>query len=259
MNTVIIIPSRYQSTRFPGKPLHKIKGKMLVQRVWEIAVKALDKENVYIATDDSRIEDAVLSFGGKVIMTSPDCANGSERVMDAIKRLEKTPDIVVNFQGDSVISPPWILSEVIDAIKNDKSIDCATPVSRLLAEDYDDFLEAKRQGDYNGVMAVFDKDHNALFFSRSMLPLYRDKNDPKRHSFKHIGIYAYRTESLKKYLSLEMGILEDAEQLEQLRMLENGMKIKCVEVDFKGRTPCSIDTPSDAELAEKIIEKEGEL
>lgn len=258
-NTVVIIPARYASSRYPGKPLMKIAGVSLVERVWKLAVAAHNKEDVYIATDDKRIADAVSDFGGKSIMTPVECQNGSERVMAAVNAMDETPEFAINLQGDAVRTPPWVIKDLILAIQENTNVDCATPVVRVDANGYDKFLEAKLAGDGNGVMAVFDENKKALFFSRSMIPLYRDSSDVNRHAYKHVGLYAYKVDSLKKYLSLPMGPLESAESLEQLRLLENGMDLLCVPVDYKGTTPCSIDTPEDSVEAERIISVEGEL
>lgn len=247
-----IIPARYASTRFPAKPLAMLGGKTVIQRVYEQVVGVLD--DAYVATDDERIEAAVKSFGGKVVMTSVEHKSGTDRCYEACTKIGGDFDVVVNIQGDE----PFIQPSQLQAVKScfdDSSTQIATLVKPFSANDDFAVLE-----NINSPKVVVNKNMNALYFSRSIIPYQRnaDKNDwLKNHTYyKHIGLYAYRTEVLKEITSLPQSSLELAESLEQLRWLENGYTIKVgtSEVETIG-----IDTPQDLEKAERYlltIEKE---
>jgi len=255
MRTAIIIPARFGSKRFPGKPLTKICGIPLLERVWRIANMA-GADEVCVATDDERIYDLVKSFDGQVVMTSPECSNGSERVLEAAKKLTHKPDKIINLQGDAVLTPPWILTTLI----NEMHLEVATPAVRLSRQQLQDLKEAKAAGNTSGTLVVFDEQKRALFFSRAVIPFERTVSDNLISPvYRHIGLYAYTFEMLEKYVSLPQGRLEQIEKLEQLRLLEAGYDIQVVEVDYRGRTHCAVDTPEDAKKAEAIIKAEGEL
>ena len=257
MNSVIVIPARYGSQRFPGKPLELIKGKAMLERTWLIAQRA-NADEVIITTDDDRIEAAAKGFGARVVRTRPECANGTERVFESLQKVGEKPDIVLNFQGDAVLTPPWVLSELLDAMKSDPSVGMATPATRLSMEKFEDIRKQKAAGVVGGTLVVFDVNKNALYFSKTPIPFVRTQiDDPPLH--RHVGIYAYRFATLEKYLSLPQSGLEKLEGLEQLRALENGIPIKIVVVDYRGRTHWSVDSPEDLVKVEQIIEKEGEL
>lgn len=247
-----IIPARYASTRFPAKPLAMLGGKTVIQRVYEQVAGVLD--DAYVATDDERIEAAVKSFGGKVVMTSVEHKSGTDRCYEACTKIGGDFDVVVNIQGDE----PFIQPSQLQAVKScfdDSSTQIATLVKPFSGNDDFAVLE-----NVNSPKVVVNKNMNALYFSRSIIPYQRnvDKNDwLKNHTYyKHIGLYAYRTEVLKEITSLPQSSLELAESLEQLRWLENGYTIKVgtSEVETIG-----IDTPQDLEKAERYlltIEKE---
>lgn len=247
-----IIPARYASTRFPAKPLAMLGGKTVIQRVYEQVAGVLD--DAYVATDNVRIEAAVKSFGGKVVMTSVDHKSGTDRCYEACTKIGGDFDVVVNIQGDE----PFIQPSQLQAVKScfdDSSTQIATLVKPFSGNDDFAVLE-----NVNSPKVVVNKNMNALYFSRSIIPYQRnaDKNDwLKNHTYyKHIGLYAYRTEVLKEITSLPQSSLELAESLEQLRWLENGYTIKVgtSEVETIG-----IDTPQDLEKAERYlltIEKE---
>ena len=258
MKEVIVIPARYASTRFPAKPLAKIAGKYLIERVWELACRALDPQQVIIATDHQEIKTVAESFGAKVVMTPENCQNGSERVYAAIKDLNIQPEIIVNFQGDAVLPPPWILKDLLDGLRDNSNYACATPVVKINNEQYESYQELRAKGNNSGTFAVINKDNQALYFSNAVIPYYRKENSNKE-AYKHIGIYAYTYQGLENYLSFEKSDLEKIEELEQLRMLENGIDILTVPVDLKGRTMASVDNPEDVKIAENIISQEGEL
>ena len=246
-----IIPARYASTRFPGKPLADIGGKPMIQRVYEQARKALD--NVVVATDDERIYDCVSTFGGKAVMTRTDHRCGTERCVEAIERLAVNDErlVVINIQGDE----PFIQPEQIEALKK-----CFEDPETRIATLVKPFTEADSWADLenpNTPKVVFDNNYNALLFSRSVIPYLRgtDKSDwLKQHTyFRHIGMYAYRAEVLKAITKLPQTALEKAESLEQLRWLENGFNIK---VAITHSASVGIDTPEDLKKAEAFIKME---
>ncbi len=237
---VAIIPARYASTRFPGKPLVDIGGKTMIQRVYDQVSKELD--DVYVATDDQRIFDKVLSFGGKVIMTSDAHRSGTDRCYEAFTKLEDWFDVVINVQGDE----PFIQPEQIEALKNcfaDDETQIATLVKKITDKDGVEVLFNP-----NSPKVVIDKQNNALYFSRSPIPYKRgsdEKNWMAEHDYyKHVGVYAYRSEVLSQIVQMPPSKLELAESLEQLRWLENGLKIKAGFTDVE---TVGIDTPEDLE------------
>ncbi len=242
MKFLAIIPARYASVRFPGKPLADIGGKMMIQRVYERSSQVF--ENVYVATDDTRISSAVESFGGKVVMTSLDHKNGTSRALEAMYRIEeikgKRAEVIVNIQGDEPFIEPQQLKELISCFESGKT-QIATLAKRFTAGE-DIFCP-------NTPKVVMGRDGTALYFSRSPIPYVRDCEREewinRTPLFRHIGLYGYKRETLIKAVSLKPTALEIAESLEQLRWLENGIKITVAETGF---TSYSIDTPSDIEL-----------
>ena len=246
MKFIGIIPARYASTRFPGKPLAILGGKTVIQRVYEQASKALDE--VYVATDDDRILDAVESFGGKAVMTSSSHRSGTDRCHEAFTKIGQGQDVIVNIQGDE----PFIQESQIEALKacfDDPVTQIATLVKPFTVKDELSALENP-----NSPKVVVDKDMNALYFSRSVIPYLRgiDKGEwlSKHVFYKHIGLYAYRAEVLKQITALPQSKLEVAESLEQLRWLENGYTIKVGITDVE---TVGIDTPEDLERAERKL------
>jgi len=258
MNTVIIIPSRYESTRFPGKPFALVKGTAMLERVWRIAKLVKGVSEVYIATDDKRIEEFAHKMGAKALMTPVECKNGTERVYKAVEQLSPKPDAILNFQGDALLTPPWVLQAMVDVLNNDQSCQMITPAVQLTREQYAAFEEGKKSNPASGTTVVFDRNMNAMYFSKRVIPFIR-QTEGELPVYRHIGMYGYHREALDRYLTFKMGPLEAAEKLEQLRALENGMPIRVVVVDYRGRTHASVDAPEDVEIAQKIIEKEGEL
>jgi 3-deoxy-manno-octulosonate cytidylyltransferase (CMP-KDO synthetase) len=254
----IVIPARKGSTRFPNKPLAVIRGRTLLERTWRIAKAVKRVDQVVIATDDGEILRHAEGFGAKAVMTRPDCENGTIRVHDAVRRLKPRPSIAVNLQGDAVLTPPWVIQAVVDALRKDPRIPIATPAVRLDARRYEEFLQSKAGGRASGTLVVFGRDKNALYFSKGIIPFVRD-GAADAPIYRHIGMYGYRWSALEKYVKLKPTPLERTEKLEQLRALENGIPIRVVEVDYKGRTHWSVDNPDDVGVAERIIEREGEL
>jgi len=243
MRIIALIPARYGSTRFPGKPLAPILGKPLIQRVYEQARLVPELDTVWVATDDERIRDCVLSFGGQAVMTRADHPSGSDRLAEASLLLRLAPeDLVINIQGDQPVFPPELIGQLAAVLRQDPAAAMATPARRV------DDLELALNP--NVVKVVFDQHHRALYFSRSPLPYWRDGQAP--YFYKHIGIYAYRMDFLQKFVTLPPGCWEDAEKLEQLRALEHGFPIHIVETT--GDT-LEVDTPEDLQKAEIYLRK----
>lgn len=249
MKFIGIIPARYASTRFPAKPLAILGGKPVIQRVYEQVSSILD--DVYVATDDHRIEQAVLNFGGKVVMTSVDHQSGTDRCYEAYLKVAQRFDVVINIQGDE----PFIQKSQIESLKScflsDKQTDIATLVKPFTTEHSLADLENP-----NSPKVVVGVDHTALYFSRSVIPYFRNVEKGewlKSHRFfKHIGLYAYKAEVLAEITHLKQSPLELAESLEQLRWLENGYRIKVAETDIE---TIGIDTPNDLERAEQFLKE----
>jgi 3-deoxy-manno-octulosonate cytidylyltransferase (CMP-KDO synthetase) len=260
METVIIIPARYGSTRFPGKPLHVIAGVSMIERVWRIARQVTGAAGVYIATDDERIRRHVLDFGGQAILTPPECRNGTERVFAACAHLESGVDAVINFQGDAVLTPPWIIQRLVDAFTTHPQARIVTPAVRCLAVDLTALAAAKEKTPASGTMVVFNTRYEALYFSKAMIPHIRNPQQAATlPAYRHIGLYGYRLDTLGQLCALPPTPLEQAEQLEQLRALEHGIPIQVVPVDYRGRRHWSVDSPEDAAITEQIIAEQGEL
>ena len=249
LRVIAIIPARYASTRFPAKPLAVLGGKMVVERVYEQVKKAIDK--VVVATDDERICDAVLSFGGEVVMTSSEHRSGTDRCAEAYDKLGYEADIVLNIQGDEPFVAPEQIEALIKCFESEK-IDIATLVKPFSAEDGIDALENP-----NSPKVVINEAQEAIYFSRSVVPYLRGMERSewlKNHTFyKHIGIYAFRAETLKRVTTLPQSPLEKAESLEQLRWLESGYKIG---VGVTNIETVGIDTPEDLERAEQFLRKQ---
>lgn len=254
---IIIIPARYASSRFPGKPLTLIKGHSLIYRVWSIAKTIKGIDEVYIATDHSDIQKHALTFGANVVMTA-EHNNGTERCFAALSSLEKKPDIILNLQGDAVLTPPFVLQALIDTMRANVTLGITTPATRMNSDHYFAMQEAKSKGEVGGTMVVCDKDLKAMYFSKCMIPYLRDPEMKSPPLYRHIGLYAYRYAALADYVSLSPTRLEKLEGLEQLRLLENGRSIKIVLVDYKGYTTASIDSPEDVIRVEQLIETQGE-
>ena len=242
MNILGIIPARYASSRFPGKPLAIINGKSMIQRVYEQACKAKILSEVIIATDSEAIANHIKTFNGKYIITSENHKSGTERCNEVLEKLqvknpEKKYDIVINIQGDE----PYINPEQIKIVTNcfkDENVDIATLIKKIDSQD--------ELTNPNVVKVVTDNDKNAIYFSRSPIPFLKniDSKEWLKHQnyYKHIGIYAYKSEVLKKITKLKTGILEKAEGLEQLRWIENGYSIKTEITDYESH---AVDVPED--------------
>lgn len=260
MKTVIFIPARYASTRFPGKPLAPLRQpdgtvKTLIQMSWEAAIQIKGVDAVYVATDDERIAEAALGFGAQVVMTSEACENGTARCADALARLEAKPDLVVNFQGDAPLTPPWFVEDLIAAMNADPSVGMATPVLRCDRQTYENFTEDRRNGRVGGTTAVFDSAMRALYFSKEVLPFIDPGKLPDPIPvFHHVGVYAYRPDALRAYTQSPVCQLEVLEGLEQLRFLHNGTPVRCVEVEARGRLFWELNNPTDVARIEAALE-----
>jgi 3-deoxy-manno-octulosonate cytidylyltransferase (CMP-KDO synthetase) len=258
IRTSIIIPARYASKRFPGKPIKAvIKGKPLIQRVWELAKSVQGIEDVYIATDHDEIAALARGFGASVLMTPTAISSGTDRAHAALQQLPSAIGAVVNLQGDAPLTPPWVIQALVDAIGAEDGPDLATPAVRLTPAQLASLEASKQASPSSGTTVVVNSAGNALYFSKYILPFRRDAFPAA--VLRHIGVYAYKREALAQLVSLPPSPLEQAEGLEQLRALEAGMQIRVVEVDYRGRTHHSIDHPNDVAIAEAIIDAEGEL
>jgi len=251
MSAVIIIPARYASTRFPGKPLATFQDKAgatrtLIEHTWRVAMAVPGIDAVYVATDDGRVAHACDAFGASVVMTSPECRNGTERCAEALGKIAERPDIIINLQGDAPLTPAWFLSDLLAALMENPEFDAATPVLKCDAAAMERFRKDRRQSRVGGTTAVFDACHRALYFSKEVLPFGSGT------CFHHVGVYAYKPTALAAYLEWPEGNLERSEGLEQLRFLENGANMLCVEVDPEGREFWEVNNQEDISLIEEI-------
>lgn len=245
MNSIAIIPARYSSSRFPGKPLADLGGKAVVQHVWERVKSCTDITKVIVATDDERIYKAASAFGAEVILTSDLHESGTNRCGEVMMILEEKFDLVINVQGDEPFIEPTVISNIIELASNQHA-DIFT-MARAIKNNDEIF-------DSNIVKVVCDEQDRALYFSRSPIPFLRDvphKEWSAHHTFlAHAGIYAYKSSVLRTIVSLAPSSLEIAEKLEQLRWLEDGFTIKVGLTDYAGS---GIDTPADLEQARKLL------
>jgi 3-deoxy-manno-octulosonate cytidylyltransferase (CMP-KDO synthetase) len=242
MKIFAFIPARYQSTRFPGKPLALIGEKPMIQHVYERAMSCPEISEVFVATDDKRISACVIEFGGKVVMTAQTHRSGTDRICEAATKIGlNTEDLIVNIQGDQPIFHPSIVSLLIKPFVEERSVPMTTVKWKIT--DPDDIRNP------NHVKVVTDRQGFALYFSRYPLPFFRDGESRQVH-YKHLGFYGFRMEFLLKFTRLSQGVLEAAEKLEQLRALEHGFKIKVVETPFNS---IEVDVPEDVEKVEEIL------
>jgi 3-deoxy-manno-octulosonate cytidylyltransferase (CMP-KDO synthetase) len=264
MSVLIAIPARYASTRYPGKPLATLKGatgerKSLIQRSWEAACGVKGVDRVVVATDDERIREACEAFGAEVVMTSPECANGTERCAEAFDNLGGGYDIVVNLQGDAPLTPAWFVEELVEGLKRDPMAEVATPVLRCDGRALNGFLEDRKAGRVGGTTAVFTKDRHALYFSKEVIPFTSETYGDEEETpvFHHVGVYAYRPSALGAYPRWAVGPLESLEGLEQLRFMEHGHRVLCVEVEARGRQFWELNNPEDVPRIEAMMAEMG--
>ncbi len=257
MSAVIVIPARYASSRYPGKPLVVLKGrdgeKTLIQRTWETGLAVSGVSRVVVATDDDRIAEHAKGFGAEVVMTSDTCRNGTERVAEAVRVMEVHPEIVINLQGDAPLTPPWFMENLIAAMRARPEVGVATPVLQTEAEAYARLREDRAQGRVGATTAVMRPDGVALYFSKELLPFLPDPAVSEPPVYHHVGIYAYRPAALQRYVGWPQGRLETLEGLEQLRFLEQGEPVLCVEVEARGRQFWELNNPVDVARIESVL------
>lgn len=259
VSSLIVIPARMTSSRFPNKPLANICGMSMIERVWRIACLVSSVDRVVIATDSHELYDFSLSFGAEVLLTNCFCRTGTDRVAEASRLLGKSYEIVFSLQGDAVLTPPWVVEAVLKEMKEDPKVFIATPAVKLEGKALSEFVSIKRKGISSGTSVVFNAKNNAMYFSKGLIPFIRDNDQEIAPIYRHIGLYGYRKDILEQISSLPEGTFEKVEKLEQLRALENGIDIRVVVVDYRGRTHASVDRPEDVQVIERIISEEGEL
>ena len=257
MSVLIVIPARYESQRFPGKPLTMLRGasgdaRSLLQRTHEVARAVAGVATVLVATDDERIANHARGFGADVAMTSASCRNGTERCAEVVRTLDEAPSLVVNLQGDAPLTPPAFVEALIAGI-GDAPV--ATPVLACDATTLRRFKEDRAAGRVGGTTAVMTTRGEALYFSKEVLPYADAASSPRVHH--HVGLYAYRPDALLTYAASEPTPLERAEGLEQLRFLEHGVPIRCVEVAAHGRVFWEVNNPIDVARVEQALAELG--
>lgn len=244
-----IIPARYASTRFPGKPLIPILGKSLIQRTYENALRCPALEDLIVATDDQRIFDHVQAFGGKVVMTSEDCPTGTDRLAEVLRKEAslKEVDVIMNVQGDEPCIDPAVIASVVKALKDNEEASMSTAITLLHSQE-----EAHNP---NVVKCVIDSRDFALYFSRALIPAGRTlRYQPSHQYYRHLGLYAYRREFLMHYAKLAPTPLQQAEDLEQLKVLEHGYKIITVTVSGESM---DVNAPEDIKKVEQLLCKQN--
>ncbi|MFO8127265.1 3-deoxy-manno-octulosonate cytidylyltransferase [Yoonia sp.] len=260
MSVLIVIPARYASTRYPGKPLVELRGasgeaKSLIRRSWDAACDVVGIDRVVVATDDTRIAQASEAFGAEVVMTSTTCQNGTERCAETLANLGDKFEIIVNLQGDAPLTPAWFIEDLVQGLRDNPNADVATPVLRTEGRTLNGLLQDRREGRVGGTTAVFGADHNALYFSKEVIPFTGQTYDHADETavFHHVGVYAYRPHALAAYPQWQAGPLEQLEGLEQLRFLERGVPMLCVEVAAKGRQFWELNNPEDVPRIEAML------
>jgi 3-deoxy-manno-octulosonate cytidylyltransferase (CMP-KDO synthetase) len=263
MNVVIIIPARFQSTRFPGKPLFGLRGangaeKPLIQRTCEAARNVAGVSGIFIATDDAGIADACRDFRADVIMTSRECRNGTERCAEAVRSV-LDPHLIINFQGDALLTPPHFVEALIDKMRCDPAVLVATPAIRLRTDELRALQAEEAAGRVGGTSVVMGTDGRALYFSKRLLPYVpesalQEALSPVRQ---HVGVYAYRPEALHRYVQAPVSDLEQLEGLEQLRFLDMGIPVAIVEVPRPDYSLRELNNPEDVPEIESALVEAG--
>jgi len=263
MNAMILIPARYASSRYPGKPLVELKGaggaaKALILRSVEAARRVRGVSGVFVVTDDDRIADACTSYGVGVIMTSPECRNGTERCAQALASLHEA-DLVINFQGDALLTPPGFVEALIDRMHGDSDALVATPAIRLRSDQVRLLQAEEAAGRVGGTSVVTDAQGRALYFSKRLIPhlpvgtLNADVSPVRLH----VGVYAYRPEALERYVATPVSELEMLEGLEQLRFLVAGVPIAVVDVETPPFALRELNNPEDVAPIEQALADAG--
>ncbi|MEO9777849.1 MAG: manno-octulosonate cytidylyltransferase [Sedimentitalea sp.] len=264
MAVLVAIPARYASSRYPGKPLVPLTGasglaRTLIERSWRAAQAVDGVDRVVVATDDDRIRGACEGFGAEVVMTSSDCANGTERCAEAHAALGGKYDIIVNLQGDAPLTPHWFIEDLIAGLRAAPDAGVATPVLRCDGAALNGFLADRKDDRVGGTTAVFAADKSALYFSKEVVPFTSETyaDDAETPVFHHVGVYAYRPDALASYGAWPTGPLERLEGLEQLRFMENGRKVLCVEVEARDRQFWELNNPEDVPRLETMMKQMG--
>lgn len=264
MSVIVVIPARFASSRYPGKPLVELRGaegqaKTLIRRSWEAAMAVRGADRVIVATDDSRIADHAAGFGAEVAMTSSTCRNGTERCAEVLADLPETPEMIVNLQGDAPLTPAWFVEDLVAGLRAAPEAQVATPVLNCSGAMRADLLADRAAGRVGGTTAVFGAGGRALYFSKEVIPFVPHEVAPDAASpvFHHVGVYAYRPAALAAYAGWPEGRLERLEGLEQLRFLENGGSVLCVEVQAQGREFWELNNPEDVPRIEEMMRRMG--
>lgn len=264
MSVLIVIPARYASSRYPGKPLVPLTGasgksRSLIERSWLAATAVNGVDRVVVATDDDRIKTASEAFGAEVVMTSETCGNGTERCAEAHAALGGDYDVVVNLQGDAPLTPHWFVEDLVKGLLRSPEAGVATPVLRCDGAALNGFLADRKAGRVGGTTAVFAADNSAMYFSKEVVP-YTTNSYPDSDPtpvFHHVGVYAYRPDALAAYPTWPVGPLELLEGLEQLRFMENSRQVLCVEVQSQGRQFWELNNPEDVPKLEAMMTEMG--
>ena len=263
MNSVILIPARYASTRYPGKPLVELKGaggvaKPLILRSVEAARRVGGVSGVFVVTDDERIAESCTRYGVGVIMTSPECRNGTERCAEALASLHE-PDLVINFQGDALLTPPGFVEALIGRMESDSNALVATPAMRMRSDEVRALQAEEAAGRVGGTSVVIDAQGRALYFSKRLIPhlpsgALDNEMSPVRL---HVGVYAYRPEALERYVATPVSELETLEGLEQLRFLVAGVTVSVVDVETPPFALRELNNPEDVAPIEQALAEAG--
>jgi 3-deoxy-manno-octulosonate cytidylyltransferase (CMP-KDO synthetase) len=260
MSVVCIIPARYASSRYPGKPLALLRGangkaQTLIERSWRAACEVAEFDAIHVATDDDRIADAARAFGASVLMTSSEARNGTERCAEALEQLGDEVEMVVNLQGDAPLTPPWFLTALIAGLRADPDAAIATPILRCDGETLAALKTDRAAGRVGGTTAVVDNTMRGLYFSKEVIPFTSETYAAEAPTpvFHHVGVYAYRPHALRAYPTWKVGPLEMLEGLEQLRFLEAGQPLLCVEVAAQGRKFWELNNPEDVPRIETML------
>ena len=260
---VIVIPARFASTRFPGKPLARLTGsggveRSLIEWSWRAASRVAGAAAVVVATDDQRIVDEVEGFGGVAMMTPSACANGTERCAALLDALPARPEVVVNFQGDAPLTPPSIVEAVIARLRADPALAMATPAIPCLGDTYRHLIADRDAGRVGGTTVVFDREGRALYFSKSVIPYVPDGSAAESSPVHlHLGIYAYRPDALAAYRAASPSRLEQVEGLEQLRFLDLGIPVGAVVCPPPDGATIELNNPTDRPLIEVELQRRG--
>lgn len=263
----VVIPARYGSKRFPGKPLAKIAGKTMLERVVALAKHAtrhFDDIGLCVATEHPQVQAHAKQIGVPCIMTDPKCPTGSDRVLAALSQIKNKPDFILNLQGDAPFTEPLAIQRIFEAFLENPEHEVITPVHRLRWKDLDRLRESKQTTPFSGTTAIVHENGQALWFSKNIIPAIREESKMREEQdlspvYQHMGLYGFRADILEKYCALKPSPYEELEGLEQLRMLENGIKIQTVEIELQpGRIQSGIDTLEDLDRAEKNIQKLGD-